>query len=108
MSTIKPKRAIRIIVHSLILTLLLAAASYVPALADGPPTNPNCWGVVSSQLASTEHSMGEHASSQGEPRLGLGNLARMLYELGITSGPHVSDMGSFLATVDGVEATQCP
>ena len=107
MSTIKTKRA-RLIIHSLILTLLLTAAMYVPALADGRPTNPDCWGVVSARLASTEHTMGEHASNQTEPRLGLGNLARILYEAGVTSGPHVSDMGSFLATVDDVEATQCP
>ena len=107
MSRIRMKRARRIIVHSLILALFLVAATYAPAFADGP-TNPNCWGKVTSQRASTVHDVGEHASNQAEPRAGLGNLARTLYELGITSGPHVSYMGSFLATVDDVEAKQCP
>lgn len=106
MFTLRNKNARRVI--SLILTLLLVAFTVVPALADGSPSHPNCWGVVTSQRASTYHDLGEHASSQSTPRSGLGNVARTLYSLGLTSGPHVSDLGSFLASADGLDATQCP
>jgi hypothetical protein len=108
MSTIRNKRAQRVMVHSLILALLLLVVTVVPALAAGGPTHPNCWGTVTSQRASTLHDIGKHVSSQSEPRAGLGNVARELYNLGLTSGPHVSDLGSFLASVDGLDATQCP
>jgi len=64
----------------------------------GSPDNPNCWGVVTSQRASTQHDVGEHASSQAVPRSGLGN----------NPFGHVSDLGSFLAGIDGIDATNCP
>src|SRR6266496_2705447 len=106
MSILRNKHARRMI--SLVLTLLLVAVTVVPAFADGSPTNPNCWGTVTSQRASTYHDVGQHVSSQSEPRTGLGNVARQLYDLGLTNGPHVSDLGSFIASVDGLDATQCP
>jgi hypothetical protein len=99
MFTIKAKRSKRMIVHSLLLTLFLLAFAAVPALADD---GRNCWGTVTSQRASTVHDIGQHSSSQNEPRLGLGNVARLF------GFEHVSDLGSFLASVDELEATQCP
>jgi hypothetical protein len=64
-------------------TLALSAPS--AALA-GPPdnTNPNCFGQSASYIArglfyfgpGVEMNMGEHASSQDEPRLGIKNTAR--------------------------------
>ena len=77
------------------------------ALADAP-ANPNCWGVVSSQRATALHDIGEHASAQEEPRLGLGNFARLLFELGLSAGPHISDAGTVAAQLDGIPETQCP
>lgn len=99
MFTTTHKRSKRIIVHSLILALMLVAVTFVPAFADD---GRNCWGTVTSQRASTAHDVGEHSSSQSEPRLGLGNVARLF------GFEHVSDLGSFLASVDGMDATQCP
>jgi hypothetical protein len=99
MFTIRNKRSKRIIVHSLILVLMLLAVTFVPAFAD---SGQNCWGVVTSQRASTYHDIGQHTSSQSEPRLGLGNVARLF------GFEHVSDLGSFLASVDELEATHCP
>ena len=73
----------------------------VPASAERPPST-NCWGVVSSQGAQSSGGLGEHSSSfAGDPRLGLGNVAR-LFNL---SGP--GELGSFLASVDGDPATTC-
>ena len=99
MFTTSDRHSKRIIVHSLILALMMLALTVGPAFADD---GRNCWGTVTSQRASTVHDIGEHSSSQSEPRLGLGNVARLF------GFEHVSDLGSFLASVDGLEATQCP
>jgi len=68
----------------------------------------NCWGVVSSQLAHVEGGIGEHASSQSTPRLGLGNVARLFFDLGLIDDPSVSDLGSLLAQLDEYDETVCP
>lgn len=73
----------------------------VPADAAQPPST-SCWGVVSSQAAMSEGGLGEHSSSfAGEPRLGIGNVARAF---GL-SGP--GELGSLLASLDGDPATGC-
>jgi hypothetical protein len=74
-----------------------------PAAAGAQPTNPQCWGVVTSQRASTEHDVGIHASAQSEPRLGLGNVALLF------TGTHQpGQLGTLLATLDNLSATHCP
>jgi hypothetical protein len=79
-------------------TVLALAA---PAAASQPPST-NCWGVVSAQTAKSSGGLGEHASSfAGEPRLGLGNVARAF---GL-AGP--GELGSVLAGIDGDPATGC-
>jgi hypothetical protein len=79
---------------------VIALTVTLPATA-APPEN--CWGVVTSQRATSVGDVGEHSSSfAGEPRLGLGNVAGLL---GFDS---VGDLGSFLASVDNIEATSCP
>ena len=80
--------------------LLMAISSHL-AVAD-EPANPQCWGVVTSQMAIASQGMGEHASGFDSPRAGLGNVARSL------GFPHISDLGSFLAGIDGLEETVCP
>ncbi|HKZ18996.1 MAG TPA: hypothetical protein VJQ57_02690 [Acidimicrobiia bacterium] len=86
-----------------ILVFGLVTALAIPALA-AQPANPNCWGVVSSQAAQ-EGGLGEHSSSfAGEPRLGLGNVARIV----LGEDAHVSDLGTALAGLDDIAATSCP
>jgi hypothetical protein len=54
--------------------------------------DPNCWGDVSRQLAQQEDSqrgLGEHASSFGEPRDGVGNQAE---DTPAEHGDNVGDM----------------
>lgn len=75
-----------------------------PALGDTPPENTNCFGVVSSQRARAHHDIGEHASSQEEPRLGLGNVARLV----LGDDAHMGEFGAFLGEIDGDPATHCP
>ena len=89
------------IVPILVFVALFVVISAQQALADAP-ANPHCWGVVTSQRAVTLHDIGQHASDQPVPRLGLGNVADLF------GFDHVSDLGSFLATVDGIPQTQCP
>lgn len=85
-----------------IVVAALALAS-LPAPASADSGTNSCWGVVTSQRASTSHDIGEHASSfAGAPRLGLGNVARLF---GFDS---VGELGAFLATIDGDAATGCP
>lgn len=84
-----------------LITVVVAAA---PALGGTPPENPNCLGVVTAQRAVADHDIGEHASSQDEPRLGLGNAAREV----LGDGTHVGDFGAFLGEIDGLPATNCP
>jgi len=45
-----------------------------------------------------------HASSQDEPRLGLGNVADQV----LGDGTHVGELGAFLGEIDGDPATHCP
>jgi hypothetical protein len=92
---------IRILIVSALVFLALA----LPQAAWAEPGINNCWGKVSSQRASTLHDTGQHASAQSEPRLGLGNLAHD----GIIPGVDTfGELGSFLASVDGIDATHCP
>jgi hypothetical protein len=95
--------------------LLLAALSAfaLPAAAQaapnhGPTGGKNCWGVVSSQLAQVEGGIGGHTSSQATPRLGLGNVARLFYDMGLIDDPSVSSLGSLLAQLDEYDETVCP
>ena len=65
------------------LTAALALAAPTAALATGPETaDPNCFGKGAVQIAQGDFAdmgiddMGQHASTQANPRLGIGNVAR--------------------------------
>ena len=98
-----------------VITGLLVFSTLVPAVASADePDNPNCWGVITNQLASTEPgAVGDHAKEPPplpEPldrpgRAGLGNFPS---EIGPFTFEHLSDFGSFLAMIDGLAATHCP
>ena len=83
---------------------LFAGIVTAPVASADPPDNPNCMGVVTAQRAVAHHDIGEHASAQEEPRLGLGNVTRLVL------GPdvHIGDLGAFLGQIDGDPATNCP
>src|SRR5688572_2399876 len=66
---------------AILITAVALAAVSVGSAAAAQPSNPNCWGVVSAQRATSVGDVGEHASAQSTPRLGLGNTARLLFEL---------------------------
>lgn len=96
------RRLILLIVVAVAMTALLATP------AGAAPANPSCWGVVTSQRATTLHDIGTHSSAQDEPRLGLGNFAQLLFDLGLTAGTHISDAGTTAAALDDIPETSCP
>jgi hypothetical protein len=102
----------RKVLISLAATSVLATASPTiaapPSQRSSPSSDSNCWGVVSAQLAQVEGGLGDHTSSQSNPRLGLGNVARIFYEQGLIGEPTLSALGSFLASADEYDETVCP
>jgi hypothetical protein len=92
--------------RSIVVLAFAASAVFVaaPAASADLPDNPNCLGVVTAQRAVALHDIGEHASSQDEPRLGLGNAAEAV----LGEGTHVGEFGAFLGEIDGIDATNCP
>ncbi|HEX6577884.1 MAG TPA: hypothetical protein VF082_05895 [Jiangellaceae bacterium] len=88
----------------IVLALALSAGAVAaPAAADTPDT-PNCLGVVTAQRAVADHDIGDHASAQEEPRLGLGNVTRLI----LGDDAHIGDFGALLGEIDENPATNCP
>lgn len=86
-------------VVSLVVGLFMVS---VPVFAQGN----NCWGQASAVFAKTGV-MGEHASEQNEPRLGLARLARELYEMGVIPEPTLAALGAFVADELGLDIDSC-
>lgn len=63
----------------LVLLAVLAIGAAFPAQAmAATPDNPSCWGAASADFAqSAPGALGEHSSSFGTPRLGIGNVANL-------------------------------
>lgn len=101
-------RKVRLGITAAFVLSIGAAATAAPAAKPETQAAPsNCWGVVSAQLAKVEGGLGEHSSSQTSPRLGLGNVARLFYDLGYIESPTLSALGSFLASLDEYDETVC-
>lgn len=88
-------------VYFFVIVALFIATSAGEALASSPE-HPECWGAVTSQRAVAVGDMGEHSSGQDEPRAGLGNAVKLF------GFDHISEFGSFLAEIDGIDETHCP
>ena len=65
-----------------------------------------CWGQATRVFAQMGE-MGEHASQQPTPRLGLRNLARVLYEAGIIADDTMQALGQFVAAELGLSIEAC-
>ena len=85
---------------SVVAGAMLVAMAAPPALSEevkdrGKPADPNCWGTAASQVATTfpTGSFGEHASSQEEPRQGVGNVARNDGAKGTRPSDHAALVG---------------
>lgn len=97
-------RRISVVVVSIVIMSVLAATMALPAFAGGKPdfaggggpNNPNGFGTVVSQKATTYGDVGKHSSSQDEPRQGVGNVARNDPQ----PGDHPGDHGCFVGDLD--------
>jgi hypothetical protein len=71
----------------------------------GSPNDPNCFGTAASQVATTfpPGSFGEHASSQEEPRQGVGNVARNDGAQGTRPSDHAALVGPQMGIPCGAE-----
>jgi hypothetical protein len=72
------------------------------AQADGQA----CWGQATRVFAQMGD-MGEHSSSYPTPRLGLRNLARLLYDLGILEEDTMQALGAWVAAQLGLSIDAC-
>lgn len=92
------------------LLCILAAASLIalPLSTMADPKNPQqaCWGQATKVFAQTGV-MGEHASQQPSPRLGLRNLARALFEAGIIPDDSMYSLGVFVSSELGLSIDAC-
>lgn len=88
--------------------LALVSVTALPLSASAEPKNPQqaCWGQATKVFAQTGV-MGEHASQQPSPRLGLRNLARALYDAGVIPDDSMYSLGVFVSTELGLSIDAC-
>jgi hypothetical protein len=85
--------------------LLVAATQVTAALPANQRLN-SFWEQASAVFAQMGLT-GEHASQQPTPRLGLANLARALYEAGVSSEPSLAALGGFVVEEIGLDIDAC-
>lgn len=97
------RRTRRLLAIPAALALTVALSSVVAAgVGDNDTPLKSCFGIASGQRASVYGDTGEHSSSFDEPRRGIGQL--IFKDFGLSS---IGEAGSFLASVDGLNATHC-
>lgn len=89
-----------------LLLLALALATVPTGVAQAEPPHDACWGQATAAFAQLGL-MGAHASSQDEPRAGLGNLARQLYADGVIEAPTLQALAAYLAAELGLDVSAC-
>lgn len=91
---------------SVLLTIVLLVLATIPVLADGPDNPKACWGQATRVFAQMGE-MGEHASQQPTPRIGLRNLARALFEQGVIEDDSMQALGRFVTSALGLSIDAC-
>jgi len=91
----------------ILIALMLVFASSVGATgAQAAPDDDACWGQASAVFAQMGY-MGEHSRFQSNPRLGLRNLARYLYDEGVITDDSMQALGAFVADALGLSIDAC-
>jgi hypothetical protein len=88
---------------------LTAAATVAVAPLTASAATPNdhaCWGQATKVFAATGE-LGQHASSEPTPRLGLANLARALFDQGVIPAPTMQALGVFVTAQLGLSIASC-
>ena len=65
-----------------------------------------CWGQATKAFAQMGE-MGQHASQQPTPRIGLRNLARALADAGVIPDDSMQTLGAFVAAELGLDISAC-
>jgi hypothetical protein len=99
------KRFLVLVTGAALVVAMALPASAEEAKDRGKPGDPNCWGTAASQIATTfpAGSFGEHASSQEEPRQGVGNVARTDGAPGSRPSDHAALVGPQMGVPCSVE-----
>jgi hypothetical protein len=88
---------------------LTSAATLCVAPLTASAATPNdhaCWGQATKVFAATGQ-LGQHASSEPTPRLGLANLAQALFAQGVIPAPTMQALGAFVAAQLGLSIDAC-
>jgi hypothetical protein len=85
--------------------LTLVTLCFVSSLSAFALEN-SCWGQATAVFAQMGY-IGEHASQQEEPRVGLANLSRGLYEAGIIPDDSLQALGAFVANSLDMSIDEC-
>ena len=90
----------------LIVLMFVMAFSALSVAASDDGYDNSCWGQATAVFAQTGE-MGEHASQQPTPRLGLRNLARAFADAGIIPDDSMQSLGAFVANELGLTIEAC-
>lgn len=82
------------------------ASALLLALPGVASADSACWGQATMVFAQTG-AMGEHASAQETPRLGLRNLARSLADAGALEDDSLQALGAFVAAALDLDVEAC-
>lgn len=85
--------------------MLMLSGIFMPAAVQAQDDSA-CWGQATAVFAQMGE-MGEHASQEPTPRLGLKNLANALYEAGIIPDNSMAALGAFVAAELGLSIDAC-
>jgi len=92
--------------HTTVASVLALAMVLTAGAENALARDRSCWGQATAVFAQMGE-MGEHASEQATPRLGLANLARELYDAGVLDEPTLSALGAFVADELGLTIQRC-
>ena len=91
---------------TLVLVMMVMLAFSAVSVSASPENDNACWGQATAVFAQTGV-MGEHASQEATPRLGLRNLARALADAGIIPDDSMQSLGVFVSDALGLSIDAC-
>jgi hypothetical protein len=93
-------------IWTLVFSLALVLSTVLVPMAAQAQDDNACWGQATKVFAATGE-MGKHSSQQENPRIGLRNLARLLYDAGIIEEDTMAALGAFVAEEFGLSIDAC-
>jgi hypothetical protein len=94
-----------VLLAGLAVIIVLGVTAFASRNAQAASDNA-CWGQATKVFVQMAD-MGEHASQQPTPRLGLRNLARALFEQGVIEDDTLQALGAFVVAELGLSVEAC-